>query len=157
MSITRTVLSVNRCNCANVSLMQMYKNISKKRYLKDAKSDNSEKDQSWYQSAEKHDKNMQKVFIVGGTLLGGIGGMKYMYDYAFDSNCTDYYKSQLKERIGEGFVSGSIIGGSIGVCLALIYPFPTVLFTGVSMAFLGLTGPTYLNAKFIQNSHGSKK
>jgi hypothetical protein len=150
MSITRTVLSVNRCNCANVSLMQMYMNIKKMR------TGSSEKDQSWYQSAKKHDRNIGTVLLVGSTLLGGIGGMKYMYDSAFNDDCSNYYKSVLKERIEEGFVVGSMVGATIGGCLALIYPYPAVLFTGVSMAFLGLVGPKYLNAKF-QNSQGSKK
>ncbi|MEX0597836.1 MAG: hypothetical protein WD512_15200 [Candidatus Paceibacterota bacterium] len=155
MSISRTILSVNRCNCAHVSLMQMYMNIKKKRHFNN-KDNNSEKDQSWYQSAEKHDRRMGTILIVGSTLLGGIGGMKYMYNYAFNGDCSIYYRSQLEVHITEGFINGSLIGGVVGAFLALVYPYPALLFTGVSMSFLGVMGPKYLNAKF-QMSHSSKK
>jgi hypothetical protein len=141
--------------CANCShnrknsVLTNYQNIPDVRNLswnhdREKEKWNHEKKQEWFKSADRLDTRMMCSLIVGSTILGGFIGGKEIYDN-LEKDPQNYYRInyenyELRKNIG----IGSLAGAAGGFLLWLAFPYPLIITTIGTGAFLYDCGPRIL-------------
>lgn len=148
-------------NCSNPvksSVLTKYQNISRARKLgwnhdKEEWKEkwNHESKQEWYVKADRMDLAIFSSLMIGSTILGGFIGGKEIYDNL--EKDPSYYRVdeenyELRKNIG----IGSLVGATGGFILGMVYPYPRIITTIGTGAFLYDCGPKILRAiKFYNN------
>jgi hypothetical protein len=149
----RAMSSCANCsnNQAKISFLTKYRNVARARKISwnhDTEKEkwNHESKQEWFSNADRLDYRMMRSLIVGSTILGGFIGGKEIYDGLEKdpkNNYTINYENyELRKNIGIGSLAGAV-GGSL---LWVAFPYPLIITTIGTGAFLYDCGPRILRA-----------